>query len=896
MFMRCLSLMLLAAIGPVQRARAQQMQLGLRLPAGFEVIEFAGSDLANDIYSMTIDPRGRVVVAGRGYVRILVDDDRDGRAERAIEFADGPKDGAMGLWWEGPALYVTGDGGLRRYDDQDGDDRADGPSQLVRAMKTGGEHDAHDIKRGPDGWLYVLCGNMTGIDRKFATEPSSPVREPVAGCVIRFAPDFGAVEVVADGFRNAYRMDFGGDGELFTYDSDNERCVSLPWYEPTRFYHVVAGGHYGWQSPQRGQFFRLPPYLPDVVAPAAYLGRGSPTGVACYRHAQFPAAYRGGFFLADWTFGRVYYLPLERTGDTFTSKPQVFLESVGDNGFAPTDLAVHPASGDLFIAIGGRGTRGAVYRVRHSAGRRDFTPAELASFAPRPRGPVRTAVRPGGDADRPMAWVRRIQIALGGIGAARHLGAVWEGFTARHDVGEVRLDRESADDVTAKLRAMFPSTDPNLDRELARTLAMIEDDDPGVMLRVAERLTAASSPADDVHYLAALARLRGERPTPVTERTARTLLALDRKCDERGMTRERNWTLRVTEIHEALAARDPRLNARLIADGEFGRPDHVVFAQAKGFDHVRAAEAVLLAARDASYEWTPDVVALVGRLPTERSFPIVRGLWENLGLHESILHVLAREPKTQDRERFLSGLGSTQFETIGLCLDALERLPAASQATDLAVLVRAARRLKGGKEEDRLRERVGKLLRATTRQELDANDADAWAAWFMRTHPAESVKLTGADGVDVTAWTARLDRIDWTAGDAAHGRDVYQRTGCAGCHAGARALGPDLRGVAGRFSRQDLFTAILQPSRDVSPRYQATLVATADGRVFQGAIIYEAVGSLILQTGADKVVRVTDTDIAERRATPQSLMPAGLIDKLTDRDIADLYAHLRSLR
>src|SRR6266568_4879934 len=96
-------------------ARCQTVQHGLRVPAGFEVVEYADGKLANDIYCLTIDPKGRVFVAGRGYIRILVDDDGDGKADRAIEFADNPKDGAMGLFAEGDSLYVTGDGGLRRF-------------------------------------------------------------------------------------------------------------------------------------------------------------------------------------------------------------------------------------------------------------------------------------------------------------------------------------------------------------------------------------------------------------------------------------------------------------------------------------------------------------------------------------------------------------------------------------------------------------------------------------------------------------------------------------------------------------------------------------------------------------------------------------------------------------
>ena len=39
----------------------------------------------------------------------------------------------------------------------------------------------------------------------------------MAGCVVRFAPDLKQSEVVADGFRNPYGMDFNLDGDLFTH-------------------------------------------------------------------------------------------------------------------------------------------------------------------------------------------------------------------------------------------------------------------------------------------------------------------------------------------------------------------------------------------------------------------------------------------------------------------------------------------------------------------------------------------------------------------------------------------------------------------------------------------------------------------------------------------------------
>ena len=59
-------------------------------------------------------------------------------------------------------------------------------------------------------------------------------------------------------------------------------------------------------------------------------------------------------------------MKLTRDGATYKGEPGVFLEAQGENGFAPTACAVDERTGDLYIAIGGRGTRGAVYRVRHT--------------------------------------------------------------------------------------------------------------------------------------------------------------------------------------------------------------------------------------------------------------------------------------------------------------------------------------------------------------------------------------------------------------------------------------------------------------------------------------------------------------------------------------------------
>lgn len=874
-----------------QLCQAQSLQHGLRVPPGFEVVEFADSKLANDIHCMTIDTKGRVVVAGRGYIRILVDDDGDGKADRAIDFADSPKDGAMGMLWEGDTLYVTGDGGLRKFVDLDGDGKADGPSTLIRAMKTGGEHTAHAIRRGPDGWLYVLCGNVTGIDKSYATRSTSPIKDPVAGCVVRFSPDLKDSEIVAQGFRNPYDMDFNLDGELFTFDSDNERCVSLPWYEPTRFYHVTPGRHYGWLSPQSANFWRMPPYFMDVTAPIATLGRGSPTGCICYRHAQFPKEYRGGFFLADWTFGKIWFCPLERKGASYTSVPRVFLEAVGENGFAPTGMAVHSKTGDLFVSIGGRGTRGAVYRVRYPRGMTKDLAAEASKMRiaklPAPKDDTNALdvvkIPPNRDSDLFLILTRLDQLSIGDIGAPSARGTVWEGYTVRKQARKPKHDESKAEKLLNWYKGKHLSRDER--RELLRTLAMLEANAPD---ELPKHWTADSDPLDNIHELIVWARCSNKDRQ--TERVAAALLDLDRKIVQRRMNRDSNWPLRIGELYAGLAEKDQNLHAAMVAHAAFGRADHALFAQAKGFDRAKAAAVFLTKIRsDAAFTVNELVLHTLHALPPGQVNPVVRRLYGAAGLDGAVVQLLAREPAAQDWAKFVRSLTAPQPAVVTAALGALAKLPLQVDGQELHNLLQAWNYVP--KEQKELRSALHDRLMLVT--QLPSSDEKAWTAAFVRQYPQLAARLTNPDGVDVEAWDKRFARLDFTSGDAQRGQAVFVKASCAACHSGNQAIGPDLKGVTKRFGRADLFSAIVRPSKDVPSRYQLTQAETRDGKVYQGVVIYDAVDSLILQTGAATTVRLAGSDVSWRRTMARSLMPAGLLDRLTDAEIVDLYAYLR---
>ena len=234
--------------------------VGIKVPDGFRVELFADDDLAHDIHSLTFNSLGQLVVSGPGYVRTLLDTDEDGVADKVRVFADAPKTGAQGMFFLGRHLLCSGDEGLQMFRDDNRDGKADGEPEIFLRIAAGREHDVHAIRKGPDGWWYVIAGNMSGVTGAYATIETSPVKQPQSGTLLRLKPDLSGGEILADGFRNAYDFDFNAAGDIFTFDSDGERDITLPWYRPTRVFQVTPRSHAGWIS--RG--WKRPDYFPDM--------------------------------------------------------------------------------------------------------------------------------------------------------------------------------------------------------------------------------------------------------------------------------------------------------------------------------------------------------------------------------------------------------------------------------------------------------------------------------------------------------------------------------------------------------------------------------------------------------------------------------------------------------
>ena len=170
-----------------------------------------------------------------------------------------------------------------------------------------GEHGPHAVGLGPDGRLYYDNGNHALL--KPPIDPASPVnlayegellthyngsRGHAAGIMapggeIYRSDDEGKTwKRIVAGFRNQYDFAFNRDGELFTFDSDMEWDVGLPWYRPVRVNHCAVGAEFGWRNGSG----KWPPYYFDSLPATLDVGRGSPTGVTFCQARQFPKPRR----------------------------------------------------------------------------------------------------------------------------------------------------------------------------------------------------------------------------------------------------------------------------------------------------------------------------------------------------------------------------------------------------------------------------------------------------------------------------------------------------------------------------------------------------------------------------------------------------------------------------
>ncbi len=184
------------------------------------------------------------------------------------------------------------------------------------------------------------------------------------------------------------------------------------------------------------------------------------------------------------------------------------------------------------------------------------------------------------------------------------------------------------------------------------------------------------------------------------------------------------------------------------------------------------------------------------------------------------------------------------------------------------------------------------LLEAIKSGKVSATEIPAHLAAQLRRLPGADAILPPPPANRQAVIAARLGALK-LKGNAADGRTLFLQL-CGTCHRDGNegaAVGPDRASFRNQGAPM-LLQHILDPNREVAPRYFTAIATTAKNEVFAGIVAEETPDSvrLLMPGGVEKVL--ARADIAKLERSNRSLMPEGIEAEWSDKDLADLLAFL----
>lgn len=419
---------------------------GLSLPPGFCATVFA--DNIGHARHMAVAPDGTVYAnlwigpfypgsepPQDGFIVAMRDTDHDGKADRLGRMGETPANGAhggVGIAYYRNSIYAELNDRIVRYPiDDDGALPRQPAETILSGMPLGGDHPMHPFVIGKTGDIFVNMGSATnvcdirnrvphGLGHKPCTELETRAgiwRYDANRADQRFSP----AERYATGIRNTGGLAFDQAGRLFGVQHGRDQLAQnwpnfytvkqgaeLPAEE---LLHITQGADFGWPTCYydggRKQLMLAPEYGGDgkTVGPcaekqgpvAAFPAHWAPLDLLIYSGNQFPAAYRGGAFIAfhgSWNRApepqqgyNVVFQPMKN--GRADGKYIVFADGFAGGRKDPSEAAFRPAGlamapdGALYVAddqhgriwrITYRGPSGAALTGAAAAGQSAATP------------------------------------------------------------------------------------------------------------------------------------------------------------------------------------------------------------------------------------------------------------------------------------------------------------------------------------------------------------------------------------------------------------------------------------------------------------------------------------------------------------------------------------------
>ena len=131
-----------------------------------------------------------------------------------------------------------------------------------------------------------------------------------------------------------------------------------------------------------------------------------------------------------------------------------------------------------------------------------------------------------------------------------------------------------------------------------------------------------------------------------------------------------------------------------------------------------------------------------------------------------------------------------------------------------------------------------------------------------------------------------------------NGKQMFTVASCVSCHklnGVGTDLAPDLSKLDPKLKPVDILKDILEPSFRINEKYYTYIIETNSGKLVTGLILeetpdaYKVVENPLVKS---QPVVIKKSDVAEKKKSDTSIMPKGLLDKLTREEILDLVAYV----
>jgi putative membrane-bound dehydrogenase-like protein len=883
-------------------------------------------------------PRGP---RGADRIKVLEDTDGDGRADRAKVFLEG-LNLASGLALGYGGVFVSQAPFLLFYADRDRDDRPDGDPEVL--LSGFGLQDAHatvnSLTWGPDGWLYGAQGStVTARIRGHEFQQA----------IWRYHPRTRAFEVFAEGGGNTWGLDFDAVGNAF--GSSNGAYIAFHMVQGG-YYLKGFAKHGPLHNPHAYGYFG-----PIAYGGAKRGGHVTPGGII-YKADLLPPQLRGSFIAGNLLANAVYWHELKQSGSTFAGRHGGTLIDARDRWFRPIDILVGPDAAVYVVDWYDKRashldprdnwdrSNGRIYRVVYGR-RRMLEPFDLAKLSSAELVELRTSANDWFAAEARRLLAERRDAGMVPI-LKDLLRTASEETTALLDLWALYvcggMDRETALELLGHQHAAirrwtirFLGDDHRINAGLrARLVALAAGEpDPTVRSQLASSCQRWNA-SDAIPLLDALVCRGADQKDPHIPTmiwwAIETQLRQDRGAvidflSKRGVQQ-------TSLVREAVLERVARALASGASDADFAACARLLRAAPGMQETEKLLAGMELGLAGRRLAGTPP--ALVEILPRlwdagqpRPSLALVRlaarmGNASALGAAGSI----ARSPDAPETDRvsvieLLGQLGRPS--DLPMLLELLGK--DASRPVQLAALaalsgfqepgIAPALLAQYSKACDELRERIlallvvrtdwaMALLDAVARRELAASELKPAHAQriALLSDPHLRTRLEALWGkVPQPGSAEKKQRIaeirgmlpEGDKGNALRGKSIF-KANCALCHklfSDGEAIGPDLTS-ADRGDLEFLLSSVVDPSALVRKEYQSQTLALRDGRQYSGVVIEENDSQLTLVDGNGQKTLVARETIEAVKTSEVSLMPEGLLDKLTETQIRDLFRYLQS--